>query len=219
MAVITISRELGSLGRLISRQVTQELGYPHIDKDIIAHILHQYGLVTFDRVYDTAPGLWERLDSMNYEVITMLNKVILAFAQQDNILIQGRGGYAVLKDFDNVINIRIQAPLNVRAQRVMERNNIKDFISAQEFVKLDDKIRKTFMHTYYDTAWNDTNAFHLVFDTSKVSTENIAQWIISAVEEIDGLEKTITGHTKFINVDPVLAKTIQDVFKTEPTAS
>lgn len=220
MAVITISRELGSLGRYISRQVAQELGYPHIDKDIIAHILQQYGLVTFDKVYQSAPSFWERLDSMNYEVISMLNKIMLAFAQRGNILIQGRGGYTVLHQFDNVLNIRIQAPLNVRAQRVLERNtNFDNLIEAQEFVKLDDKMRLSFMRTYYDIDWQDTKGFDMVFDTGKVAPESIIQWIASAAEDLDQLDPEKTNNTKHINVDPVLSKTIQDALKTEPFAA
>jgi len=219
MAVITISRELGSMGRYISRQVADELGYAYIDKDIVAHILQQYGLVSFDKVYETSPGFWDRLDSMNYEVISMLNRVILAFAQQDNILIQGRGGYAILKEFRNVLNVRIQAPLDIRAQRVLERNNFENFEAAREFVKIDDKVRQSFLKTYYDIPWNDIYAFHLVFDTGQISPDNTIQWIAQAAEDIDQREILSTEDTKFINIDPVLAQTIQEALKKEMAAA
>ena len=38
MAVITISREFGSGGRVIGEEIAKRLGYYYLDKDIIAHI-------------------------------------------------------------------------------------------------------------------------------------------------------------------------------------
>jgi hypothetical protein len=45
MAVMTISRELGSEGVTIAKKVAQELGYHFVDKDVIERVLDQYGFV------------------------------------------------------------------------------------------------------------------------------------------------------------------------------
>ena len=43
MAVITISREFGSGGRVIGEEIAKRLGYYYLDKDIIAHIAQKTG--------------------------------------------------------------------------------------------------------------------------------------------------------------------------------
>ena len=57
MAVITISRELGSGGAEIGQQVAKSLGYDYVDKRTIDGIFRQYGLTKFDDLYNSAPGI------------------------------------------------------------------------------------------------------------------------------------------------------------------
>ena len=72
MAVITISREFGSEGTAIAEKAAQALGYHLADKNSIEKILSEYGLMEFDRMYDSIPGFFrfyneERLHAaLNY---------------------------------------------------------------------------------------------------------------------------------------------------------
>ncbi len=58
MAVITISRELGSGGSDIARQVAKQLSYEFVDKRTTDGIFRQYGLTKFDDLYSSAPTSW-----------------------------------------------------------------------------------------------------------------------------------------------------------------
>ncbi len=211
MAVITISRELGSGGTTISTQVAKRLGYPLIDKDLIETILKQYGMVEFDDLYQSATSIWARFDSSNVQLVKMLNKTILAFASRDHSVILGRGGFAILQDYVNVINVRIQAPLAERVQRLMVTENLNDYRAAEERIKENDRVRNTFIETFYHVKWDAADYFDLVLDTSRVTIPMAIDWIVSAAHELDRTKIRPGMSTREIDIDPVLAKTITDL--------
>ena len=65
MAVITISRELGSGGLDIAQHVAKTLGYEFVDKHTADGVFRQYGLTKFDDLYSSAPSF---LDLINTEI-------------------------------------------------------------------------------------------------------------------------------------------------------
>jgi len=109
MAIITISRELGSGGGLISQMIVNSLNYRLADKELIGNIMLKYGVLSFDEVYDSVHSVWARLDSNDQQVVKLLNETIRAFAKRDKTLIVGRGGFMVLKDYQNVVNVLLRA--------------------------------------------------------------------------------------------------------------
>ena len=144
MAVITISRELGSDGDSIARQVASILGYHFVDKAFIGNVLSQYGLVEFDREYDALPTFWEKFNAQKEErremMVDMLNRVVRAVAQHDNVIILGRSGFAILSGYSDVFNVRIQAPFPLRVKRVMVSKNITLY-QAEDIIREGDRIR------------------------------------------------------------------------------
>src|SRR5512147_2917539 len=124
MAVITISREIGSAGEYIAQKVAQELGYHFADKDIIEKVLNQYGFVQFQQEYESGPGFWSRFDTLRTRMIEFSNRVVEALARHGNVVILGRGSFVVLSGFADVLNIRLQAPLPLRVSRVMAQQGI-----------------------------------------------------------------------------------------------
>ena len=208
MAVITISRELGSDGTIIAKQTAETLGYPLVDKTTIEHILSQYGFVHFGKDYETVPNFWERLDPSKGNMITMLNRVILAMACYDNLVILGRGSFAVLGGYADVLNVRIQSPLPVRIKRIMKEQNIKDPFTAESLVKESDKVRSAFIQSWYNVRWDQAEAFDLIFDTSKIPAEMASRWISEAAKKIKSVQGNNKPTTQTILVDQELARAV-----------
>ena len=82
MSVITISREFGSEGDSIAERVAQTLGYHFVDKEFVGTVLSQYGLVEFDREYETLPSFREKFNAQREKrrdvMVDMLNQVVRA---------------------------------------------------------------------------------------------------------------------------------------------
>jgi cytidylate kinase len=212
MAVITISRELGSGGAEIARQVAQRLGYEFVDKRTIEGIFRQYGLTKFDEVYMSTPGILDLVDQDNLLIVSMLNEILEAVAQRGNIVILGRGGFAVLGDCADVLKVRIQAPLAARAQRVMARENLRELAAAEERINEDDKMHRKWVQTFYNRRWDDETSFDLILDTGALSIEAAVEEIIAAVgamEKEPAADPAAT--TAGLKVDPVLADAVSNV--------
>ena len=142
MKTIAISRLIGSEGAKIGRQVTEALGYTLVNKSVLEGIFRQYGLEKFGELYTSPPNIWDLANARNLEIVSMLNETMEALAQRGDTLILGRGGYASMSKYADVLNVRLQAPFSVRVERVMARENLSSRLPAEQRVKADDAARQ-----------------------------------------------------------------------------
>jgi cytidylate kinase len=210
MAVITISRESGAGGALIAQLLAKSLGYHLVDEKVLKALLQQYGVVDFDEVYDAAPGLTARFASRRGETTDFLNRILGAVAHHGDAVILGRGGYAALRDMADVLNVRVQAPLPLRARRLVERGQAQDVDAAQELATDRDKRRAAFVKLSYALAWDSTHDFDLVVDTAKLSAEAACALVARAVLAMGGAEAGLRSRRE-AEVDPVLARAVSEV--------
>ena len=125
MSVITVSRQLGSHGGRIARGLAKELGWKFADKSTINGVIKQYGLIHLDNLYgDKAPGFWELYQEDSVWTIEWMNKTIEAIAAEGDVVILGRGGFAVLGDYADSFDVFVKAPDSVRARRIGKRDMV-----------------------------------------------------------------------------------------------
>ncbi len=217
MSVITISREFGSEGSAIAEKVAKILGYHLADKGTIESMLCEYGLIEFDKEYETIPSFWDRFDAHKMErravLIGMLNQAIIALARHGNVVIVGRGGFAVLADLADVINVRIQAPMALRIQRARELPDIAEPSRAEILVKENDRLQKSFVESVYGVEWDRAQGFDLVINTGKITPDAAAAWIIEATKSLRVSTASGVQTTHGLKADNVLTATVSDVFK------
>lgn len=212
MGVLTISREWGSEGDTIAQAVAQALGYHLVDKAVVEPLLNQYGLVEFGKVYEAQPTFRGRLSSEGEQMVTMLNQIVRAVAHHGNAVIVGRSGFAILQGFADVLNVRIQSPLAVRVNRIAAQQQISPE-QAEALVKENDKTRQAFVESFYKAKWDAASAFDLVIDTSKVSPDLAAVWLVAAVRALEQGAADGRPTCQSIEVDPVLAGAVADALK------
>jgi cytidylate kinase len=209
MAVITISRQLGSRGEDIARQVAASLGYEFVDKQTTDTIFRQYGLTRFDELYSSVPSFLDLINADNLLLVAMANEIIEAVAQQGNVVILGRAGFAVLAGLADVLHVRIQAPFSDRAQRVMEREGLADLDVAGERVKQDDEVHAKYIERFYNKQWDDPANFDLVLDTSALSEAEAGQQIVAAARSLgQKAQSQDAPSTRSLEIDPVLADAV-----------
>jgi cytidylate kinase len=213
MSAMTISREFGSEGTYIARKVAQTLGYHFVDQAFIGTILSQYGLVQFDKEYETLPGFWERFDAERDKrrdvMADMLTRVERAVAHHGNVVILGRSGFAILHDFADVFRVRLQAPLSVRAARVMTQQKLT-LEEAEAALKSSDRVREAFVEEYYRVPWEAIHIFDLVINTGKIPPDLAATWLIEAARAFMTNLEIDEPTTASIKVDPVLSKVVSE---------
>ena len=213
MAVVTISREYGSEGATIARNVADILGYHFVDKEFIGTVLNEYGIVEYDREYDTLPGFWEQFialrDNRRETMVEMLNQVVQALACHGDVVILGRSGYAILAGYSDVLHVRLQAPITVRMERVMSKQHVSAS-QAEMMLKENDKVRLAFVEEFYRMPWGAIHAFDLVINTGKVPPEAATRWIVDAVKNfMPGLEAGGPS-ARSVHPDPILTGVISE---------
>ncbi|MEL7646191.1 MAG: cytidylate kinase-like family protein [Anaerolineaceae bacterium] len=214
MAVITMSRELGTGGGLISQMVTNSLNYHLVNKETIGKVLSQFGMLSFNKVYDSTHNVWSQFDSDYRDLVRQLNKTILAFAKINNTVIIGRGGFVVLKEYQNVLNVLLRAPLEHRIRNAMQTEQISDILEAEKVVRHNDEVRESFLQTFYNVSSNSAQYFSLVIDTSRVPLHLAARWIMEAAHEIDKQKFPPERSSLNAEVDPVLERAVREMLET-----
>ncbi len=211
MAVITISREIGSGGDEAAREAAQRLGYTFVDKHFIEHILGQYGFIEFDQEYDSLPSFWEKFDAQKEQrrgdMTKLLNQAILALAQRDNVVILGRSGYVVLHGLADVLNVRMVAPETTRVARVAQQNLLSQSEAAAKVEQID-RVRASFLEEFYRDEWQDAPAFDLLLNTGKISVELAAEWIVAAARAVDAVDHRGESTVTAIAVDSVMVSAV-----------
>jgi cytidylate kinase len=211
MSVVTISRLKGSGGIEIGRQVAKKLGFHFVTKETIEEIFMDYGYVQFKEVYESAPSFWSRFDGMNNLMMNHLKKVIQAIAKYGDAVIIGRGSFSVFPHYSDVLNVQLWAPFDVRVQRIMKRESITDQNKAENIVKSNDHIRKTFVEAFFHDHPDMASAFNIVIDTSKIPFDKSVNWIVEAANLMKTKRVPNWESTGDLKVDSILMGEISKV--------
>ncbi len=210
MSVVTISRSLGSGGEYIGRSLAEETGFQYIDKDRIADIIKDYGIIKLDDIYNSVSHFWDRMDEYHHTTVKFLTEIIIAVAQHDNVVIAGRGSYGILHEFNNVIHVKIQSPFNIRAANEAGRLGISRE-EAGTIIKKDDRLRKKFIESNFYFTPNHVDLFDIVLDTSVVDRKDCVK-ILKMICSRSG-DPVRKGYLKDLSdyeVDPVLRKHVAE---------
>lgn len=205
MAIITISREMGSGGIPIVQSAAEELGYTLVDGDTLASVALQYGLsLEMLAAVDEKPlAFLDKVDK-NLEVAQrQVALIILEYALAGNIIIYGRGGQDLLAGVDNVFRVRITAPFEERVERWAEREWLDPEL-ARILVRRSDQQRAGFIKYYFDRDWTDPLSYDLIINTSRLTEETAIKLICDGVNDRNLLE--MKDSAKKILRDKILTK-------------
>lgn len=117
--VIAISREHGTNGKEIARQVAKELNIEFYDKERIKEFALKHGFVSNKESEDYIYSQFLSLD-INKNSIILLSNVIKEIAKKGNCVIVGRAADYILKEDEKLVRIFLYAPLEYRLNKVME---------------------------------------------------------------------------------------------------
>lgn len=184
MAIITISREMGSGGIPIVHQVAEELGYKLVDGDAIKDVASNYGLTdeALQQIDEKPPAFVEQLDRQIELGMNRIQLIVLEEALKGNVIIYGRGGQDLLPGIDSVFRVRVIAPFEERVERWAEREWIDPDL-ARSLVRKSDQQRAGFIKYYFDRDWDDPIEYDLVINTARLSNDSAVKLIAEGVKD------------------------------------
>src|SRR5438552_3710480 len=176
MAIIVISHEMGAGGPEIGQLLAQKLGYRYVDQELIQDAAHRYGLLEekLSHLDESKPSLFERFDAETRRYITVIQTALYEFAEQDNVILVGRGGQWLLRGIPHVIRLRVMAPFELRVKRLAkklsgqmgEQTNQRTVI---DMVRRDDMEKVGRMRYLYEVDVRDAALYDIVLNTEKLS--------------------------------------------------
>jgi cytidylate kinase len=206
MAVITISRELGSEGDQIADLLCETLGFCRVDKTLLLQLAEESGvdvesvltaekdfvrkprLVSSDmtslyRKQPTAFGKTSAVDEQTYAQV--LKETLERYAAEGQAVIVGRGGQMVLRDWPTALHVHLFAPVDVRAKRLMARLDISDSQARARIKRSDEEKRQYIRYMHGNANWKNLQYYHLALDTGAIEPQAAARIIIEAAESRD----------------------------------
>ena len=217
MAIITISREMGSGGIPISHKAAEKLGYTLVDGETIQKAAPDYGLTpdAIEKADEKPPAFVERLDEKMEVDLHLIELIVLDYALKGNVIIYGRGGQDLLQEINSVFRVRIIAPFEERVERWAEREWLDPDL-ARILVRKSDQQRAGFIKYYFDRDWEDPLNYDLVINTSRLSEDMAAKLICEGVKDKNLLEKK--DASKKILTDLIIRKKAEIAILSSPSA-
>lgn len=183
--VITVGCEFGSGGPEIGKM----LGIEYYDRDLVDKVVEKIGVEKHlveeaDNKnfvpYGIETSLGTRYANLSNKVIYTQFDVIRKMAKTSCVII-GRCSDYILKGQDDVVNVFVYAPTEVRIKTIMEKMNLSERHAAEVIRDYDNALHRRYKYIT-GTYRGDRHNRHLLVDSSVLGWEKTAKFIKSFVE-------------------------------------
>jgi len=185
MAVIAMTREMGTLGKDVARGLAERLGL-----EVVHHELVENDIATRSGLGESEVrrflggeasffGQW-RMDRQRLSHFT--GQEILELAARDNVLIRGWGATYLLRDIPHVVCVRICAPMAFRTREMMKRLGTDDEAAARREIERSDAAHNGTMQRLFGADWTDATLYASAFNTARVPPAECVEQIVKLVE-------------------------------------
>ena len=201
--IITISRQFGSGGREIGKQLSERYNIPYYDKELIALAAKQSGYseevfakaderATNSLLYSLLMGSYNmggRIAAYNDMPINdkrflIQGDIIKEAAQKGPCVIVGRCGDYVLRDFENVFHVFIYADKASRIEHSVKLHGMEPE-KAPDILTKKDKQRANYYNFYTNKRWDDPANYHLMINSGIFGIDGSVDLIVNALEHLN----------------------------------
>ncbi len=186
MAVVTISRQLGSAGDYIASLVASMLSCKLVNKGSIIAEAQRRGMIepgSADGIGEKKPPLLERFMRRKSQAVYAMRSIMREAAMEGNVVIVGRGGNMELRERSDTLNVRIIAHRKTRIDRVRQEYGV-DEVRAIKMLKQSDKERSEYVKHFFLMDPSDPKLYDIVINTSRISPDAAARLIAQAARNI-----------------------------------
>jgi cytidylate kinase len=207
MAVITVSRELGSGGNHIIDLLCDRLGYCRVDKAMLSEIAAEAGVdvkavlakerdvtakprLISDQMTSlygrqpTAFGQRGEIDDQTYARV--VHDTMVKYAEAGDAIIVGRGGQIVLREQPNTLHVHLYGSPEARVRNLVERYGMSK-LDAQRRIERSDEQKRLYIRNMHKNAnWKDLKYYHLAIDSGALAAEIVVDLIVTAAQSLAG---------------------------------
>lgn len=186
--IITISRQFGSGGRTIGRMVSEKLGIPCYDQELLEQLAEKSGFAKEyirERGEYTERGGW-LANALSGRIGGGMNnqdhlwiaqrELILELAAQGPCVIVGRCADYILQGQADCLNVFVHAGIAQRSERIVKMYGERED-APEKRLRDKDRRRKAYYQFYTDMEWGKAENYHISLDSGVIGIEKCAQLI------------------------------------------
>lgn len=192
--IITISREFGSGGRTIGREVANRLGIPFYEKELVDQIALESGFapkfveehgehapgmsrLSYAFAHQGVPGVMNGLSTADF-LWSIQCSVILQLAEQGPCVIVGRNADYILKDREDVLDVYIHADKEFRADRIVRLYGESEKSPMTRLAEKDKRRQINYQH-YTGRTWGTAQNYDICLNSGKLGIDNCVDIIVN----------------------------------------
>lgn len=186
---ITLSRESGSMGYEVAKQICKKTGFDLFHNEIVEAMVEKSKhsrilLETLDErnmnvVDDIVSNFVSKSHLWPDEYSKLLFQILTTIAKHGNAVILGRGANCVLKD-QKIFKVRIVAPMTTRCQNIQGSLNLNPD-DAKKHIITTDANRTAFIKRYFNCDATHPSNYDLVLNTGTLTVDKAVQVILCSI--------------------------------------
>ena len=193
--IITISRQFGSGGRTIGKEVADKLGIKCYDQEFIEKISEETGLnanYIKEHAEQTSYKGWfadaflardeKGLSNQDYIWLAQL-EIIKKLAETESCVIVGRCADYILRDYPNVLKTFIHADEKFRAERIVNVYGETDE-TPEKRLKDKDERRASYYQRYTEMKFGEATNYHISLNSGAIGIEKCVDIIVDLYKSI-----------------------------------
>lgn len=193
--VITITRQFGSMGRPIAKEMAKKLGIEYYDRDLVDQAAQKLNLPVsvVNEEEETAKKIdWNPFSRMMYplgkgisstqdKIFEAQQNIIKFLAEKETCIIVGRCSDFTLSEMENSVHIYIYAPYEARVEHCVKDLHM-DINEARKMIVAVDEARDSYHMNFAGYLPDDKNHKDIMIDSSFLGVEGTADYLVEAVK-------------------------------------
>jgi cytidylate kinase len=180
VAVIAMTREMGSLGKDVAAGLAERLGLEVVHHELVEHdVAGRLGMQesAVHHFLEGSASMLERWQIDAQRLSRYTAEEILELAARGNAVIRGWGAVSLLRPVPHVLCVRVYAPMEIRVKRLMQRLGIADADLARREIERNDASHASTMQRFFAANWEDPALYDIVLNTERVPIESCIEQV------------------------------------------
>ncbi len=181
VSVLTLSRQMGSLGDEIAAALSVRLGWDLVSRgDAIDRFLGDDATPADRHLLRDSSRQYLALSPAGVPFIERIEQGLRAHLAQHPAVLVGFGSQALFSDDRDVLHVRVVASIPARIERIREQYGVSPEDAARMLVESDRK-RRRYISTVFGGELSDPALYHLTLNTTSLSVEDAVETVLALV--------------------------------------
>ena len=197
---ITISHTLGSGGAYVGEKLSERLGVPFLDREILKRVADrlQVAETELENREGRLQSFWETFSQMatladpargltvstyiptDRDLFQLESETIKRIADERSAIFLGRAGRYILRDHPCHISFLVYADIPARTDRLRELYHLPDR-EIKKLIENNDRERAAYIRTFAKEDLFDARLYDLCVNTSRIGLDNTVELMVACV--------------------------------------